>query len=116
MKRELGERFNIKDMGKLHYFLGMKIVQDESTGSVWIRQPAYVETLLEKFSMDQAKVIATPVDPCTKLVKATEEDNSFDQQKYQSAVGSLLYLSVATRPDITYTVSIASKFSANLTT
>ena len=41
---------------------------------------------------------------------------SFDQHQYQSAVGSLLYLSVATRPDITYAVSNVSKFSANPTT
>ena len=68
-------------MGRLHHFLGMKIVQDETTGSVWIGQPAYTETLLEKFGMDQAKVIATPVDSSTKLVKATEEDDSFDQPK-----------------------------------
>ena len=100
MKRELAERFDIKDMGRLHHFLGMKIAQDETTGSMWIGQPANTETLLEKFSMDHAKVIAMPVDSSTKLVKATEEDDSFDQQKYQSAVGSLLYPSVATRPDI----------------
>ena len=66
--------------------------------------------------MDQAKVIATPVDSSTKLVKATEEDDSFDQQKYQSAVGSLLYLSVATRADIAYAVSNVAKLSANPTT
>ena len=51
VKRELAERFDIKDMVRLHHFLGMKTVQDETTGSVWIGQPAYTETLLEKFGM-----------------------------------------------------------------
>ena len=66
--------------------------------------------------MDQAKPIATPVDSSSKLVKAMEEDEPFDQQQYQSAVGSLLYLSVATRPDITFAVSSVAKFSSNPTT
>ena len=94
----------------------MKIVQDDTTGTVWIGQPAYTEALLKKFEMDQAKVSATPVDSSNKLVKASEGDNAFDQHMYQSAVGSLLYLSVATRPDIVYAVSNVVKFSANPTT
>ena len=94
----------------------MKIVQDDTTGTVWIGQPAYTEALLKKFEMDQAKVSATPVDSSNKLVKASEGDNAFDQHMYQSAVGSLLYLSVATRPDIAYAVSNVAKFSANPTT
>ena len=66
--------------------------------------------------MDEASTIATPVDSSIKLVKASEEDVLFDKHKYQSAVGSLLYLSVATRPDITYAVSNVAKFSASPTT
>ena len=40
-KRALGDRFDVKDLGKLHYFLGIRIVQDDNTGEVWIGQPAY---------------------------------------------------------------------------
>ncbi len=36
-------------------------------------QPAYIETVLKKFGMEEAKAISTPVDPSTKLVKATDE-------------------------------------------
>ena len=116
MKKELSLRFDIKDMGRLHHFLGMKIVQDDTTGRAWIGQPAYTEALLKKFGTDEASTIATPVDSSIKLVKASEEDVLFDKHKYQSAVGSLLYLSVATRPDITYAVSNVAKFSASPTT
>ena len=94
----------------------MKIVQDDTTGHVWIGQPAYTEALLKKFEMDEARTVATPVDSSIKLTKASEEDVLFDQHKYQSAVGSLLYLSVAMRPDITYTVSNVAKFSTSPTT
>ena len=64
-------------------------MQDDTTSTVWIGQPAYTEALLKKFEMDQAKVSATPVDSSNKLVKASEGDNAFDQHMYQSAVGSL---------------------------
>ena len=83
---------------------------------VWIGQPGHTEKLLKRFGMDQAKPIATPVDSSSKLVKAMEEDEPFDQQQYQSAVGILLYLSVATRPDITFAVSSVAKFSSIPTT
>ena len=96
VKKSLAERFNIKDMGRLHYFLGMKVIQNDETNEVWIGHPAYTKNLLQKFGMESAKPVKTPVDTSTKLVKATESEDSIDQQLYQSAVGSLLYLSVGT--------------------
>lgn len=110
VKKSLAKRFDIKDLGKLHHFLGMKIIQDEATGKVWVGQQAYTESLLRKFGMEDAKPVATPVDTSTKLVKGKESDECADQQQYQSAVGSLLYLAMATRPDITFAVSKVAKF------
>ena len=100
-------------MGKLHHFLGMKVVQDQKTGNVWIGQPAYAESVLQKFGMESANPVNTPIDPSTKLVKTTEDIDIVDQRLYQSVVGSLLYLSTGTRPDITYALSNVAKFCAN---
>ena len=78
---------------------------------MWIGQQSYTESILKKFGMEDAKNIRTPVDISTKLTKeGNEGDTCVDQQLYQSAVGSLLYLSIATRPDITYAVSNVAKF------
>lgn len=71
-KRALGDRFDIKDLDKLYYFLGIRIVQDDSTGEVWIGQPAHTNKLLEKFGMEDAKSVATPCDANNKLVKAED--------------------------------------------
>ena len=114
-KLALGERFDVKDLGRLHYFLGMKIVQDDSSRDVWIGQPAYVDKVVEKFGMKDAKSVATPVDPSAKLVKAEDGEEKVDQGMYQSAVGSLLYLSTGTRPDITFAVSNVAKFCSDPT-
>ena len=75
-------------------------------------QPAYIEKLLNKFGMQDAKPVSTPVDTSVNIIKATDNDDCVDQQLYQSAIGSLLYLSVGTRPDITYAVSNLTRFSA----
>ena len=81
------ERFDMKDLGKLHHFLGMWVVQDDESGDVWIGQPTYVEKVLEKYSMQDAIAVSTPVDVSAKLVQAGEDDELFDQGLYQSAVG-----------------------------
>jgi len=91
--------------------LGVNIVQDQRTGNVWIGQPTYAESILQRFGMENAKTVSTRVDPSTKLVKATEECEDVDQGLYQSAVGSLLYLSTRTRPDIAYAVSNVTCFT-----
>jgi hypothetical protein len=114
IKEILSKRFNVKDMGQLHYFLGMKVVQNTS-GDVWIGQPAYAADILHKFHMDDAKPVSTPVDTGCKLVKATDHCERVDQQLYQSVVGSLLYLSIATRPDITFAVNNVAKYCADST-
>ena len=115
VKSELSSKFDIKDLGELKYFLGITVIQDKEQGLAWIGQPAYVKSLLEKFDMSDCKPVATPVDVSSKLVKATDDEVSVDQQLYQSAVGSLMYLSVCSRPDIAYAVNTLAKFSSKPT-
>jgi len=87
VKDALSLKFVIKDMGKLHYFLGMKILQDKESGNTWICQPAYSENLLRKFGMKGSKgskPVSTRVDTSTKFVKATTDRQCVDQQCHQS--------------------------------
>ena len=110
VKKALSERFKVKDMGNLHYFLGVKVAQNYDTGETWIGQGLYTESILRKFGMADSKPVNTPVDTSTILVTATEDCETVNQGLYQSAVGSLLYLSSWTRPDITYAVSSVARF------
>ena len=112
VKKALAMQFEVKDMGELHYFLGVKIVQDHQNGMGWIGQPAYTDSMLHKYGMVDAKPVTTPVESSSKLIKTTEECETVDQVLYQSAVGTLLYLSVGTRPDITFAVSNVAKYCA----
>ena len=116
VKDDLAKQFDIKDLGKLQCFLGMSIIQDDSCESVWIGQPGYTENLLTKYCMQTCNPVNTPVQPGTKLRLANKTDESVDKQLYQSAIRNLMYLSVCTRPDITYIVSYLARLSANPTT
>ena len=112
IKRILAKTFDIKDLGELKYFLGVKI---DKIGTVWIGQPMYTENVLKKYGMEDAKAVSTPVDVGTKLVKAATDSELIDRVLYQSAVGSLLYLSTKTRPDIAYAVNSVARFCSNPT-
>ncbi len=108
LKKELAERFKMRDLGPLHYFLGVKVEQKES--SILLQQEKYIEKMLEKYEMKDANPVATPMDPNVKMAKSTTESNLANQQLYQSAVGSLLYVAIATRPDVSAAVSQVAKF------
>ena len=111
VKQSIAEKFDVKDMGMLNYFVGMQVVQDSE--KVWIGQSTYAEKVLMKFGMHDCKAVDNPVDPNSKLVKAIDDSELYDRAEYQSAVGSPMYLSSATRPDITFAVNNVAKFSEN---
>ena len=110
VKLALAERFDVKDLRELNYFVGVKIVQNHRACTIWIGQLTYTEGVLQKFSMENCKPLMTPVEIGSKLTKGTEDSEYVDKTHYQSAVGSLLYLSMRTRPDITFAVSLAERF------
>jgi len=102
VKQALSKRFQVKDMGELHDFLGVKVVQDQHTREVWIGQPALTKNILQKFGMESCNAISTAVDSSARLIQAEEHDEFFDQALYKSAISSLLYLSIRKQPDIAY--------------
>ena len=100
----------MKDLGPLHLFLGVKFIQNQEAGVVWIGQPMYTEKILQRYGMYDSKPVSTPVNPDVKLVAYEKTDDVRNQKLYQAVVGSLLYLSNKTRPDIAYAVSCVSRF------
>ncbi len=112
VKSELGSHFQVKDMGELHYFLGVSVEQNTETGYTWIGQPAYTQAVIKKFGLENSKPVNTPG---TKLVNASDESEIVDETLYQSAVGSLLYLSGWTRPDIAFGVNNVARFCSKPT-
>jgi len=85
VKDDLSSKFDIKDLGELKYFLGIKV---EVSESIWIRQPAYTENRLQRLGMQDSKPII-PVELGSKLQPATNKVKPVNQTEYQSAIGNL---------------------------
>ena len=107
VKKALDATFHIEDRGRLHWFLGLRIRQEE--GNVTVEQECYIELMLERFQMDQCKPSRTPAYLNWKFQTAQNTDEEVDQRIYRSLVGSLLHLAKQTRPDIMFTSNILSR-------
>jgi hypothetical protein len=83
-------------MGELQFFLGLQIKQAKE--ETFVHQAKYTKDIVKKFKMDDSKPLSKPMSTTTAL-DADEDGEPMDQKKYQSMIGSLLYLT-ATRSDI----------------
>ncbi|MBW0579769.1 hypothetical protein O181_119484 [Austropuccinia psidii MF-1] len=113
-KDEISREFEIKDVGMADLMLGVKITHSDEFIS--LDQQHFVESLLKLYGMDKCKPVCTPLPPQTHIGPASEDE--LDKFKnlnvsYRSAVGSINYLSTATRPDLSYAVSSLSQFLEN---
>ena len=90
VKQSLSAQFKMKDMGILHYCLGITIEQDSEQKCLWMHQKQYILKMLEKFGLSEAKPVSTPADLSTKLEKDDGVSKEVDSISYQSMVGSLL--------------------------
>lgn len=117
IKAKLNKRFEMKDLGPCAFYLGMVISRDRANRTLCLSQAGYVEQVLRRFDMWESKPQLTPMDASTKLHKADEgyiAPADF-RLRYQSAVGSLMYAMLGTRPDIAYAVSVVSRYGSNPT-
>ena len=112
VKQLLQSQFKMKDMGELHYCLGISIKQDKAGKTLEMHQKQYLLKMLEKYNLQDAKPVSTPADSNVRLRKDDNVSKAVDSVMYQSIVRSLLYAAVATRPDISQAVGVVSKFSS----
>jgi hypothetical protein len=118
LKKELSKSFAMKDLGSAKNLLGMQIVRDRDAKKLWLSQEKYIEKVLERFQMNKAKSVSTPLALHFKLSSSQcpsndEEKEDMQRVPYASAVGSLMYAMVCTRPDIAHAVSVVSRFQSN---
>jgi Reverse transcriptase (RNA-dependent DNA polymerase) len=118
LKSELKNRFQMTDLGEAKFCVGIRITRDREHGVIYLDQDRHILDLLAKFSMADCKPVMTPCDINKKLTfemcpTTLSEKQDMANVPYQEAIGGLLYLSQGTRPDISYTVNMLSKFNKN---
>jgi histone deacetylase 1/2 len=106
IKRKLASAYEMKDLGELHYCLGVDIYRSEH--GTHLNQSKYIMEILAAFNMQGCKPIATPMESGQKLQKAIDTDEKVDIDLYRQCVGKLIYLTI-TRPDISYVVGQLSQ-------
>ena len=111
IKGALKNRFKMKDMGILHYCLGVSVEYDDVHGRVKIGQAHYIRKMLERYGLGDANPVSVPMNPNVHLVKDDGYSKPVDAVRYQSIVGSLIYAATGTRPDIAQAVAVVSKFN-----
>uniref|UniRef100_A0A2N9E4D6 Reverse transcriptase Ty1/copia-type domain-containing protein n=1 Tax=Fagus sylvatica TaxID=28930 RepID=A0A2N9E4D6_FAGSY len=109
---QLRKVFDIKDLGPLHYFLGLQV--SRTTDTLHVTQTKYASDLLVKHQMVASKPAKTPSSPNTRL-SLHEGDLLSDPHGYRSLVGALHYLTF-TRPDISFAVHQVCQYMAAPTT
>lgn len=105
LNEKLSEDFEMKMEKNPSSYLNIAIEMNEK--EIRLSQTGYTETVLKNFGMHDAKPVATPMIPA---YSKTPDPLSKTKFQYREAVGSLLYLSNKTRPDIAFAVSYASRF------
>jgi ATP-binding cassette subfamily B (MDR/TAP) protein 1 len=121
LKRELAQEFEMKDLGPARQIIGMRISRDRAAGTLTMSQEKYINKVLERFRVQDAKPRITPLGTHLKLSKAqapkTQEERDYMATvPYSSTVGSLMYVMVCTRPDIAHAVGVVSRYMENPST
>ena len=109
-KDMLKTRFEMTDSGKCAFVLGIELLNG-TDGSITMCQRRYVDDILKRFGMDNCKAVASPVDVSSRLVLSSVDTKV--SAPFRKAVGALMHLTTATRPDIAYAVGYVSRFMEN---
>jgi histone deacetylase 1/2 len=116
---EFKETFAIDDKGEMVWFLGNQI--EQRPGTIRLHQGKFIEDILTKSGMSNCAKTSLPAvagtrqskQDCPKPDSPEAKEMEIYHPTYRTIVGSLLYLSVMSRPDITFTVCNLSQFVTN---
>ena len=99
--------------GDADYILGMHVTRDFEAGTIKLSQPAAIEKLAKRFGLDDSRAAPrVPMQPDSKFSKPADDDvlSPAELNLYQAKVGGALYLSLVSRPDVSFAVGVLTRF------
>jgi hypothetical protein len=110
--------YAMTDLGPIEWLLGIQVGKDREKRTITLSQESYIDSILARFNFTDAKPLSIPMDPNVQYSKTQcptvpEDIAKMRNIPYREAIGSLMYASVATRPDISFAVSTLSQFLDN---
>ena len=117
-KRRVNEKYRMTDLGPCKWLLGIRVERDLENGTIALSQHAYIDSIVTRFNFDDLKPSSIPMDPSKPLLKSQSPSTLAEKAKmkyvpYREAVGSLMYATVGTRPDIAFATSTVAQFLEN---
>ncbi|KAK8685910.1 hypothetical protein V6N13_124942 [Hibiscus sabdariffa] len=115
VKEWLSSCFSMKDLGEAAYILGVKIYRDRSRRLLGLSHSTYIDKVLKRFNMEASKKGFLPMTHGISLSKemcpsTSQESERMSQIPYASAIGSIMYAMICTRPDLSYALSMTSRY------
>jgi len=119
VKTELATHFKIHNQGLTKLILSMNIQWDQQVHTISLSQPGYIKLILDQFGMTECNPALMLMDKGQKLSAQMSPDTpegKLEMRKYPycELVGKLLYLAIATLPNIAYVVRVLCCFVENL--
>ena len=118
VKDWLHKQFDMKDLGEANYILGIKLIRDRKNKLLALSQASYIDKIFVRFNMENSKRGSLPFRHGIHLSKeqspkTPEQKERMSRIPYASAVGSLMYAMLCTRPDICYAVGVVSRYQSD---
>lgn len=110
--RKLMERVELRSIGDLQWFLGIRILRDWDQHKIWLCQDTYLEKIALKYNLQDRKS-KVPLSPLLDLVKYEGTATQEDIKRYQGMVGSIGYPAIISRPDCASALQKLSQFLTN---
>ena len=118
IKGYLNKKFSMKYLAEDAYILGINIYRDRSRRLIGLSQSTYLDKVLKKFKMDQSNKGLLPMLQGVKLSQTQCPTTAEDREKmkgvpYASAIGSIMYAMLCTRPYVCLAISLAGRYQSN---
>ncbi|KFD49634.1 hypothetical protein M514_09466 [Trichuris suis] len=111
---QLNDHFECKHIGKVSHLLSVKF-SHSNDGSVTRSQQAYIQRLLQRFHLEDARSATTAIEVRPFFLEKDESEDTNAKVPYKELIGSLLYLAQRTRPDISFAVGELAQQCSKLT-
>ena len=111
-RSELLNHYEMRDLGELKWFLGIRVIRDRPQRKIWLCQDSYIDKIARTFHLTDGKAPPTPM-AMDNLQPYTSKASAQEMYAYQCKIGSLTYPMTITWPDVTRMANKLSEFLHN---
>lgn len=118
LKEGVRKHVEVSNLGELHWILGIEVRRDRDSRIMALSQHSYLDSIIRRYGFEDLKPVSIPMDPNVRLSSlqspsSTSAIAAMRNIPYHEAIGSLMWASLGTRPDILFAVTSLSRFTKN---